>query len=230
MNCIILGDGLLGSELHIQTGFDFISRKVNNFDIVSSSFDVFDEYDTIINCIGCTDTYSTVKDDEHFSINADAVLKLIEYCNNSNKKLVHISTDYLYANSVQNAKESDYLKPIKTAYGYSKLIGDMYITSYCKKYLLIRGSFKKSPFPYDKAVPQIGNFDYVNNIAKIIHILIINDANGVFNVGTKTKTMLELANKTNNNTVQGEPNNEKMPKNITMNISKLEEFMAGNCK
>jgi hypothetical protein len=32
MNILILGDGLLGSELIKQTGWDYISRKKNGFD------------------------------------------------------------------------------------------------------------------------------------------------------------------------------------------------------
>ena len=228
MSFLILGDGLLGNELRLQTGFDFLSRKVHGFDLLKSSFNSMDNYNTIINCIGCTDTYSTEKDDEHFSINADSVLDLIEYCNEHKKKLIHISTDYLYTHSIEHAKESDHLKPVKTAYGYSKLIGDMYVTSYSNDYLLIRCSFKKKPFPYDKAVPQIGNFDYVDDVAAIIVRLIMNDACGVYNVGTTTKTMLELANRTNNNTTQGQPNNEKMPKNISMDLSKLDNFLENN--
>lgn len=225
MSFLILGDGLLGSEIRNQTGFDFLSRKAHGFDLTRSSFEVMNKYDTIINCIGCTDTYSSEKNDEHFTINADSVLGLIEYCNEHKKKLVHISTDYVYTHSAEHANESDHLKPVKTAYGYSKLIGDMYVTSYCNDYLLIRCSFKKKPFPYDKAVPQIGNFDYVDDIATIIARLIMNDACGVYNVGTTTKTMLELANRTNDSTVQGQKNNQKMPENITMDISKLTNFL-----
>ena len=36
MKVLILGDGLLGSELHKQTGWDVASRKLGNLDINSS--------------------------------------------------------------------------------------------------------------------------------------------------------------------------------------------------
>lgn len=66
---VILGDGLLGKELVNQTNWDNISRKKDGFDITNTStFDLlletFDgiaqksKYDTIINCIANTNTYS----------------------------------------------------------------------------------------------------------------------------------------------------------------------------
>ena len=68
-NIVILGDGLLGSELKSQTGWEIISRKKDGFDITNPStfdllLDTFDgmaqksKYDIIVNCIANTDTYS----------------------------------------------------------------------------------------------------------------------------------------------------------------------------
>ena len=37
MKIVVLGDGLLGSELVKQTGWDYISRKKDNFDINNPS-------------------------------------------------------------------------------------------------------------------------------------------------------------------------------------------------
>jgi len=73
MNFVILGNGLLGSEIYNQTGWDIISRKKNGFDITQPDMftnyfiDIFDgmiaakKYDVIINCIANTNTYSPNK-------------------------------------------------------------------------------------------------------------------------------------------------------------------------
>ena len=37
MKVLILGDGILGSEIAQQTGWDYISRKKDNFDIIDKS-------------------------------------------------------------------------------------------------------------------------------------------------------------------------------------------------
>ena len=56
---LILGDGLLGSELVKQTGWDYVSRKKDNIDFTdwTSYKNKLGRYDQIINCIGYTNTY-----------------------------------------------------------------------------------------------------------------------------------------------------------------------------
>ena len=60
MKVLVLGDGLLGSEIVKQTNWDYISRKKDGFDITKNDFN-FDGYDVIINCIAFTNTYSNDK-------------------------------------------------------------------------------------------------------------------------------------------------------------------------
>lgn len=230
MKPIILGDGLLGTELRKQTGWDFISRKSHGFDFstdIEYYFNIirYNEYDVVINCIANTDTYGG-DEQEHLSINAGRVLDLVNFCNEEKIKLVHISTDYLYTNSRTDGKESDVeVLPLDTFYGHSKKIGDMYASTLSNDSLVIRTSFKKTPFQYPTAVPQVGNFDYVDVISKLIIQLIEKDAKGVFNVGTERKNMLSLAHRTNPFVILGEPNNPKMPKDVSMDISKMKEFL-----
>ena len=51
MKIVVLGDGLLGSEIVKQTGWDYISRKKDGFDICTSDYQWFNlhTYDIIIN-------------------------------------------------------------------------------------------------------------------------------------------------------------------------------------
>ena len=64
MKVVILGDGLLGKELHKQTNWHFISRKTHeNMDFAdeTSYLGYLKDFDVIINCIAHTDTYSKKK-------------------------------------------------------------------------------------------------------------------------------------------------------------------------
>ena len=63
MKVLVLGDGLLGTEIIKQTGWDYISRKKDKFDITISSFNCLLGYDAVINCIAYTDTYSDTDTD-----------------------------------------------------------------------------------------------------------------------------------------------------------------------
>lgn len=235
MNIVILGNGILGSEIQKQTGWDIISRKENGFDITQPDMfmdyfiDVFDgviaskRYDIIINCIANTNTYSNNKE-EHWNVNYKGVADLVDFCNLWRIKLVHVSTDYVYTNSINEASENDIPIHGNNWYSYTKLLGDAYIELKSNSYLICRGTHKPNPFPYDKAwIDQIGNFDYVNIIANLIIQLIKNDNTGLFNIGTQIKSMFELATQTN--PVKVAFRTFETPGNTTININKLNNVL-----
>ena len=61
---LILGYGLLGKEIVSKTGWDYLCRKeVPDFDFrdISTYSKHLYSYDTIINCVANTDTYSDNK-------------------------------------------------------------------------------------------------------------------------------------------------------------------------
>lgn len=220
LKVLILGDGLLGSEIEKQSGWDCISRKRNNFLIENfENYILKNKYSVILNCIANTDTYST-DFNSHWDINYKFVYNLINFCNENNIKLVHISTDYLYTGSVNNASEMDVPVHCNTWYGYTKLLSDGLVQLTSNNFLLIRCTHKPNPFPYSKAwIDQIGNFDYVNVISELIIKSINKGLKGLYNLGTDVKTMFDLAIMTNNVTKNFSPSN--VPKNTSMNIDKL---------
>ena len=146
--------------------------------------------------------------------------KLIDFCNTHNKKLVHISTDYVYAGSVNNASEEDVPVHIPTWYGYTKLIGDGLVQLRCNNYLLCRLSHKPFPFPYDNAWLDVKtNCDYTPKIVDLLVKLINSNAVGVYNLGTKEKSIYDLASRTKKVKPILKPSH--FPANTTMNIDKM---------
>jgi len=227
MKNLILGDGQLGSLIHNITNWDYISRKKDRFDAIKPDFNLLKDYDTIINCIGDTNTYSQDRTN-HWNVNYKFVVELTDYCNDNSKKNIHISSDCVYTYSKINASEEDVPVHCENWYGYTKLLGDGYVQLKAKNYLIIRCSFKPNPFPYQKAlVTQIGNFDYDDIIANLICNLISKNATGVYNVGTEPKTIYELAKRTNPNVIpMFEKLHETMPSNIIINCSKLQKKLG----
>lgn len=225
-NNIILGYGILGKELVKQTSWDYLSRSSNqefDFKNIDSYKNIISNYDTVINCVANTDTYSNNRL-EHWNVNYKAVSDLVDLCNKNNQKIIHISTDYIYSGSNKNASEEDVPVHNRTWYGYSKLLGDAHVQLKANDYLIIRSGHKISPFIYDKAFDDLlGNFDYVNKIAQLMIGLIRKKTTGVVNLGTELKTMYDLAKKTKPSVLKAKCNNKLMPKNVTMNTSKMEE-------
>ena len=198
MKVIVIGDGLLGSELVKQTGWEYVSRKKNKTDLYSLlPIVLFSEADIIVNCIANTDTYSSDKD-SMMNVNYRFVVQLVDELNLiTKKKLVQISTDYVYSNSISNAEETDVPVHNATWYSYSKLLADGYIENFSDNYLICRMTHKTKPYPYEKAWRnQIGNFDYVDEQVKRLIKLIETDVNGIVNVGGDILSMYELAKQT----------------------------------
>jgi len=222
MKCVVLGDGLLGSEIVNQTNWNLVSRKKNSIDATdfkSWSY-LLDEFDTVINCIAFTKTYENNKTD-NWNLNIVFVNELIDYCNHHNKKLIHISTDYLYSGSVPNATEEDVPIPVNTWYGYSKLVGDALVQLRCNDYLICRLSHKPNPFPYESAWTDIHtNCDSVDIISNLVIKLIETKSIGIYNVGTEIKSIYDIAKKSKSDI---KPINKPawVPDDISMNINKI---------
>lgn len=235
----ILGDGLLGSEIYKQTGWEYISRKKDGFDITKSenfgqhlieSYEgvaFVNKYDCLINCIAYTNTYS-IDRESNWNVNYKGVADLVDFCNRWNIKLVQISTDYVYVNSKPNASEEDVPVHSDNWYSYTKLLGDAYVQLKCNNYLICRETHKPMPFPYDTAwVDQIGNFDYIDIIANNIVKLVNTNATGVFNIGTELKSVFELAKRTKVNVIPSlKPNH--IPANVSLDTNKLQNWLLKN--
>ena len=236
MKVLVLGDGKLGSEIVKQTTWDYISRKkdgfnlTNNKDITDTLLEIHhgtivtSKYDVVVNCIANTDTYSTDKE-SMYKVNYEAVTILSDVCNAYKMKLVHISTDYVYAGSVNNATEEDLPIPSSNWYTYYKLLADEYISLTNNDHLICRCSFKSRPFEFKYAwYNQIGNFDYTDTIADLIIKLVNKEATGIYNVGTELKTMIDLAKQTKPET-QPSQKPDQAPGNISMNLNKLKAIL-----
>ena len=119
---VVVGNGLLGSEITNQTGWDCISRK-DGFDATQPNFELLSNYDTIINCIANTDSYSDDLD-SMMNINYKFVMALSDYCRLNDKKLVHISTEFVYANNFTVPTEYDMPIPDDNWYAKSRQYWD----------------------------------------------------------------------------------------------------------
>ncbi|MDB0072718.1 sugar nucleotide-binding protein [Porticoccaceae bacterium] len=225
MKVLILGDGLLGGEIVKQTEWDYMSRKKDGIEVLyfNDWMTKLSEYDVIVNCIANTNTYSEDKE-SHLELNYHFVKDLVTYCNYSDKKLIHISTDYIYANSDNERKEIDVPVHHCSWYGYSKLLGDAHVEMESHNHLICRLSHKPTPFPYDSAWGDvITNADYTPKIVNLLVNLINLGKIGTYNVGTDKKSIFELASQTKK--VKSVKSPKEAPKDVTMNIDKLNKIL-----
>ena len=221
---LVLGDGLLGSEIVKQTGWDYVSRKKDGLDIKdhNSLIDIVLDYDIVINCIAHTDSYS-YDGGEHWVTNFGFPALLSDITNTEQIKLVHISTEFVYADNPTPPTEEDLPHHDRSWYAHTKSMADAYIQLNHSNYLICRELHKPNPFPYDKVWKVQTSGDTVDKIAELIIKLINTNAQGVFNVGTGDKWLKEIA-----------PNAEEIeapahvPKDTRMNLDKLNKWLSEN--
>ncbi len=98
--------------------------------------------DVIINCAamtnvdGCESDYKTA-----FKVNALGVKNLAVSAESIGAKLIHVSTDYVFAgNGTKPYCEWDKVDP-QSVYGASKALGEKYALSFCKRTFVVRTSW-----------------------------------------------------------------------------------------
>jgi dTDP-4-dehydrorhamnose reductase len=115
-------------------------------------------------------------------------LKCIEY----GIKLVYISTDYVFKGDRGNYKEEDEVFPVNK-YAWSKLGGECAVKLYDKG-LVVRTTFGKRSFPYEKAFSdQWTSKEPVDVFAKKLVAILNKDICGVIHIGGSRKTVYEYA-------------------------------------
>lgn len=220
----VLGDGILGKELCKQKNFKCFSRRKGNFNIyeIESLSKIIVDHDIIINCIANTDSYSQ-DFKSHWEVNYVFVKNLVALINKHNKKLIHISTEFVYSMNSGNPSEVDEPIPNLSYYSMSKLFADKYIVLNSNNYLICRSLHKKKDLVYDEVWDIMTTGDTVDLISALILKLISKNASGIFNVGTGYKHLSEIVS--GKKTVDAP---EYVPKSINMDLTKLNNFLNEN--
>lgn len=218
---ILGGDGLLATELgRVDTSVKRFSRK--EVDIRNPrSFNRLDLFDTIIHTAALIDNTKVENNETDFiETNIVGTANIANYCIDMGKRLVYISTDYVYEGK-GNHKEEDPLHPYNL-YAWSKLGGECSVR-FVPNHVIIRTSFGTTEFPYESGFDNLfTSKDYVDVIAPMIMDISKNhEIRGVINVGTDRKSIHEYATKRNPDVKVG-----SLPKSIdfSMDTTKLQKF------
>lgn len=175
--------------------------------------------DTIIHAGAITNS-TLIKNNPVLAINTNIVgtANISNYCLQHNKRLVYISTDYIYEGTVGNYKETDTILP-HNEYAWTKLGGEC---SVClvPNHLIIRTSFGSDKDYYENSwTNQLVSKDYVDVIAPMILKAALSNVNGVLNIGTESKSIYDYVQKRN----KTNPIQKEISTNFTLNTEKYEQ-------
>lgn len=99
-------------------------------------------FDLILNCAAYTNVDSCEVDrDAAFRVNALGARNLAMAAERVGAKLVHVSTDYVFAGDGDKPYAEWSLCNPKSVYGESKLLGEQYVRDFCSRYFIVRTSW-----------------------------------------------------------------------------------------
>lgn len=155
MRILVTGsEGQLGRSLQLaaaQSENEYIFNSVDDLDITDAEAVELgikvNCFDVIINCAAFTDVErAESQEDIATSVNGTAVGNLARAAKANNVTLIHISTDYVFNGfSYSPLKETDIVEP-QSAYGRTKLLGEIEIENSGCKSLIIRTAWLYSEF------------------------------------------------------------------------------------
>lgn len=195
---VLGGTGLLGKELYkLDNNLICSGQDVN----ISKYKEVYNylnliKPDIVVNAAAITNSVEIVQNPiSAIEVNIKGAANVAKYCQIYDKRLVYISTDYVYPGS-GNHTEIDPLYP-NNEYAWTKLGGEC-STRVVNNHLIIRTSFGSMKFPYKEAFENLWvSKDYVDIIAPKILKAIKSNITGVLNIGTEKKNMYIYASKHN---------------------------------
>lgn len=165
-----------------------IALDITDVDAVRS---IANEYEVgaIINCAGYTDVErAESEEDKAFAVNAEAVGILASVAKEIGATLIHISTDYIFDGQSSEPYGEDAEPAPLSAYGRSKLAGELAVLASGCPHIILRTSWLYSPYgknfvktilsksasqPSLKVVSdQIGTPTYAGDLAEFILLLL----------------------------------------------------------
>jgi dTDP-4-dehydrorhamnose reductase len=185
------------------------------------------DFDYVIHAGAVTRPMVIHEDNPTLSIKTNIVgtANIVMACEKYKKKIIYISTDYVYEGVDGNYKETDCMKPF-TKYGWSKLGGECAVQMY-DNHLILRMAMNKKPFPHPKALRDMKkSLMWIEDAAKITLKLL--DETGIINVGGKSQSVYDFVKKENSNI---EPiylkdiSDVNMATDCSMDTSKMKEVI-----
>ena len=223
-NTIVLGGtGLLGSELKkldksliCLTHWECDTTKEYDLDWNFKKYSP----DTVLLLAG---KLTNAPNLDLISSNIIGTATVAKACLVAGKRLVYISSDYVYPGTFGNYKESDPLLPVNN-YAWSKLGGECAVRM-VENHLIIRTSFGASEFAHEYAYNNLWTSkDYVDVIAPMILEASKSDLTGIINIGTEKKTMLNYARRRNREVKAKALTDNSSPRDSSLNLDKWKSF------
>lgn len=177
----------------------------------------------VVHCAAYTDVAGgETERDACWNSNVIGTRNLVKELSIRNIPMVHISSDYVFWGDVGNYKEDDTPGPVRNFYSLSKLVSEESVRQ-LQNHLVIRTSFRISPWPYPKAYTDLFTSQgYLDEIAPEVAMAIQQFPNIPFatlHIASKRQSAYELAHMSNPDVEAASKasSNVPLPEDISLN-------------
>ncbi len=165
-------------------------------------------------------------------VNVEGTRNLVRAALGYDLHFVHISTDYVFWGDVGGYREEDPVGPVRNYYALSKLVAEE-IVRLLTRHLIIRTSFRPSPWPYPTAYTDLyTSQDYLEVIAPQIALALQNLHRipyATLHIATERKSAYELALRTRPD-VQPARRQEALvvlPEDVSLDTGRWQNLLRG---
>ena len=204
------GSGTLGSELiKISKAHEveFVAPASKYCDItnpyqIHNHIKASGDCDMIVHAAAITDVKATENDPSRaWEVNVLGTLNVLRSCKDLGKKLVFISTDYVFDGDKGDYTIDDPINPL-SKYAKTKAAAELLVRTYDNS-LIIRTSFFGYEFPYEAAfVDQWSSKDYVDIIAPKVLDEVLSGKRGIVHAGCRRRSIYDIAKDRSENIAQ----------------------------
>lgn len=187
-------------NLSCSTGVDIANKEHVTNAITDSSADIVLHLAAKADVDGCEKDKEFGHDGEAWKINVEGTRYIADACSVSGKKLIYISTDFVFDGEKEDGyTEADTPRPINW-YGQTKYEGEKIVSSLTSPWMILRisypyrASFSKNDFVravklrlekgegVTMVTDHIFTPTYIDDIANAIHRLLMQEAAGLYHV------------------------------------------------
>lgn len=219
------GDGQLATALKTNANHEIRAPSKEELNITKEFSSEWVEWcDVVLHAAALTRPMALHDQHPFLSIDVNIIgtARISKHCITHEKKLVYISTDYVYPGDSSYFRETDPVLPINN-YAWSKLGGECSV-KLVPQHLIIRAALFPNDFKH--AIAYIDSFkSYLNVDTSALYIWKLIDANatGIYNLGGDRETIYNYASKRVN--VQPGVRPRGFPSDVSLDTTKLRKIV-----
>lgn len=151
------------------------------------------EYDVVIHAASVLSIESEQNHQKAWNVNVKGSENVARVCKELGKRLVYISTDYVFSGREGNYSEESQPAPINY-YGFTKWCGEE-VSKFCPNHLILRVPFRVAPWPHPVAyVDHWSGCRWLPEIVPDVVAAAESDLTGILHIGGHRRSAWDMAN------------------------------------